>query len=867
MLKDEGKQPAGPAAQDGKFAALSTLAARVLLIERAWPPLVWVLAVAVLFLGASWLGVWLFAPRALRVIGVTLFALAALAALAPLARLRWPAGRDISARLDRDARASHRPATSLADTLANDHDDPGTRALWAAHQARLARSVEAIRVAAPAPRMAERDPYALRFGVALLAFAAAAAAGPELYGRFAAAFDWRGGDAAAAAAASRIDAWIDPPPYAGRPPVVIDFKTADEQKLTVPEDSTLVVHGQPDVVETRVEGAITAVKQKDGAPRKAPFERRWSIHGDGKATILRGGAKAAEVALAVTPARAPTIKLTEAPRANFSGSLTLAYRIEDHYGLTGARAEFARPHEGPGPAPRTLAPPPQAALQLPATADGVGEARTTADLSEHPWAGAKVTMTLSATSVSGKSGTSAPIEMTLPQRNFHNPLARALVEQRRNLILDPDHAPKRVEAALTGLTVAPQLFDTPASVFLGLNQASRSLEHARSDADLLDVASLLWAMALQIEDGDASKAERDLRAAEQALREALKRGASDEEIRKLMQNLREAANRFMSEMARNAEQDPDAPNMQSQDLDKMMDRMEETARNGAREDAEAMLDQMQDMFENMRRAREAEESPEERAMRKQIGELEKLLRDQQALRDDTFRSDQRDRAQRRARNRMAPGPDGEPQPDEDGPRSGLDQGEDESNPSANPDREGANPGDRTLERRQRELGDRLAELQRRLKSLGMKSEKGFGDAQGDMKEAEGDLKGGGSGQRGKSGKGAAVDAQGRAIEALRKGAQGLQQQMGEGEGQGRGKGKGRNGGYFARWGRSGEKPGDDPLGRGRLGDKGRDYGPLREMAGAAERARRVLEELRRRLADPARPRDERDYLERLMKRD
>ena len=59
-------------------------------------------------------------------------------------------------------------------------------------------------------------------------------------------------------------------------------------------------------------------------------------------------------------------------------------------------------------------------------------------------------MTLSATSLSGKTGTSAPIEVTLPQRTFRNPLARALVEQRRDLILDPDHAPKRVEAALTG---------------------------------------------------------------------------------------------------------------------------------------------------------------------------------------------------------------------------------------------------------------------------------------------------------------------------------------------------------------------------------------------------------------------------------
>ena len=195
--------------------------------------------------------------------------------------------------------------------------------------------------------------------------------------------------ALAASAASRIDAWIDPPPYAGRPPVVIDFKTADPQTLTVPEDSVLVVRGDPSLVETRVEGGISPSEQKGVSPGSAPTERRWTAHGGGKATILRGGAPAAVVVLDVTPAGAPTIATTEDPRANISGSLTLAYRTGDRFGLTGARADFARPHEGAGPAPRTLAPPPQAALQLPPTDNGVGEARTTVDLSEHPWAGAR----------------------------------------------------------------------------------------------------------------------------------------------------------------------------------------------------------------------------------------------------------------------------------------------------------------------------------------------------------------------------------------------------------------------------------------------------------------------------------------------
>jgi uncharacterized protein (TIGR02302 family) len=885
--------PDNPSIGGGRLAALAVWARRALLVERVWPPLVFALSVAILFLAASWAGAWQFAPRAVRIAGVVLFALGAGVALSPLVRLRRLATRDVLARLDRDAKVSHRPASSLADSLANDHGDPGTEALWAAHRSRLEREVDAIRVSPPSPRMAERDPFALRFGVALLAFAAAVVAGPEMYGRFASAFDWRSDEAQAAVAASRIDAWIDPPPYAGRPPLVIDFKTADPQTLTVPEDSVLVVHGDPSVVETRVEGGIAPSEQKNETPASAasnqktatpasaptasasaanaPTEKRWTIHGPGKATILRGGQPAAVAVLAVTPAGVPTIVSAEDPRANLSGTLTLAYQTQDRFGLASARADFARAHDGPGPAPRTLAPPPQAALQLPPTANGVGKGRTTVDLSEHPWAGAKVTMRLSAVSISGKTGESAPIEVTLPQRIFHNPLARALVEQRRNLILDPDHEPKRVATALTGLSVAPELFDIPANIYLGLKQAKTSLEHAHSDADLLDVASLLWAMAQQLENGDATQAQRDLRAAEQALREALQRGASDEEIKKLMQQLREAANRFMSEMARNSpESSPEDQNLQSQDMDRMMDQMEDTARNGSREDAQAMLDQMQEMFENMRSAQEGQESPAEREMRKQIGELEKLLRDQQALRDDTFRSDQKDRARKRTeRNQSSPDQDLQGEQDQDGSNA-PDQGDNDSDQSDQQNQDQADQGQQgqpQLGDRQQELRDRLAELQRKLKSLGMKGEKGFDDAQGDMKEAEGDLKGGQgkAGKNGQSGKGAAVDAQGRALEALRDGAQGLQKQM-EGQ-QGQGKGRNGRGNYVARRPRAGEMPGDDPLGRGAEGDKGREDGPLKQSAGAAERARRVMEELRRRLADPSRPVDERDYLERLMKRE
>ncbi len=824
MLRD-GKRPDH---EGSGLAALSRMAGAALFIERLWPPFVWGLSVSILFLAISWVGVWLVAPRTLRIAGVTLFTLSLAAALAPLLRQRWPGRRDVLARLDRDSGDAHHPATSFVDELANNRD-PVAQALWARHQAQLKRSVSTVRVALPKPFMAGRDPYALRFAVPLLAFGAASAAGPELYGRLVAAFDWRDGASTAAAAESRIDAWIDPPAYAGRPPMVITLGANEPQELKVFEDSVLVVRADSDIVQTRVEGKIEPIEGKPSIQHQQR-ESRWAIRGDGAATILgRGKASLAAIHFVVTPVAAPTIKLIEESRANLSGSVTLAYQINDGFGVTGAQAQFALPHDASKPAHRSLAEPPQASLQLPLSENGTGEGHTTADLSEHPWAGALVSMTLSAHSVTGRTGSSAPVETTLPQRTFHNPLARALVEERRDLILDPDHATKPVEAALAGLQVAPELFGVPSGVYMGLNQARTSLLNTRNDADLLNVAALLWAMASQIEDGDASQAERDLRDAEKALREALKKGASDDEITKLMQDLREAAKRFASEMARKAEQNGDQSARdtqgQTQDLDKLMDRMEEAARNGTREEAEALLNQMQDMFENLREAGEESESPAERALQKQMSEIDKLLHDQQSLRDDTFRSDQRDRERRRAKR--SDGEEGA-QPGGNGNPSRSHQGQADSQPDA----QQANPDNSPLEQRQRALRDRLAELQRQMKNLGMKGEKGFEDAEKHMGEAESDL--GGKRGQGKDGsmpqpgqpgdKGAAVEAQGRAIEAMREGADGMQKQMGQGQGKG-GRGKG---GYSARFQRPGEGSGDDPLGRGREGNLGRDEGSLGE---------------------------------------
>ena len=836
-----------PGSESGPARKLDALARRAgwaLLWERAWPSLAWTGALVAMFLAASWFGLWFAAPRFARIGGLALFALALFATLAPLARLRRPSRAQTLARLDGDAPDAHRPASDFDDRLANGMGDETTNALWALHRARLARRVDRLSLAPPTPGMAKRDPRALRFAAVLLALAAGWLAGSERYARVAAAFDWRG--ASASAAPARVDAWIDPPAYTNKPPLLLKVVGQEKpESVVAPENSVLIVRADPRLVETRIEGALSASTPDAPKPAAgAPSERRFVIHGDGKFTLLQGGSPMAAFAISATPSGKPTIALVDPPQSNLTGSLTLHYSIADPYGVAGAEAQFALPNAAGAPPTHSLVEAPKLGLPLP-PGNGVGDARTTSDLSEHPWAGAKVIMTLQATDVAGESGQSAPVALTLPQRHFSKPLARALVEQRRGLILDPDHNRSRLAKALDALMIAPEAFDTAPGVYLGLRTAKSTLDAARTDKDLVEVADLLWAMALQIEDGDASQALRDLRAAEQKLREALQRGASDEEIKALTKELRERAEEYMRELAQqNPSADPDDAPLDAQDLESMLDRMEDTARNGARDDAEAMLDQMQDMFENLKSGRAEPQDPAERELRKQMSELDKLLRDQQALRDKTFKRSQKKRSSRAQ-------PDGGAQP--------QDQQEQGSEP---------------LDQEQGDLRDRLAELQRRLKALGLQGEKGFDDAEGDMSEAEGDLKGdgpgsgdsdspdskGAMGRGGGKGDGDAVGAQGRAMQALREGAQGLQRQM---------QGAGGQSGRSLTMGRRGQRnqPGDDPLGRGPNGERGASEGQLHEGPAAAERARRVLQELRRRLADPNRPTDERDYLERLLRGD
>src|SRR5579864_4590878 len=198
------------------------------------------------------------------------------------------------------------------------------------------------------------------------------------------------------------------------------------------------------------------------------------------------------------------------------------------------------------------------------------------------------------------------------------------------------------------------------------------------------------------------------------------------------------------------------------------------------------------MMENLQTARPGAQYDEgDDDMMSALDELGDMIRKQQQLRDKTFKQGQ---DMRRDRQRQQQGP-------------GKQQFGD-------------------LRQDQQGLRDRLNKLLEQLRQRGLgnpgqqqgQDQKGQGQGEGGMDQlgSAGEAMGEAEGELGQGDADSAVDSQGRALEAMRKGAQGLAQQM-----QQNGTGMGQGPGQPGRNGRQRAQQDTDPLGRPM---RGREYG-------------------------------------------
>jgi hypothetical protein len=349
-----------------------------------------------------------------------------------------------------------------------------------------------------------------------------------------------------------------------------------------------------------------------------------------------------------------------------------------------------------------------------------------------------------------------------------------------------------------------------------------------------------------------------MRQAQERLSEAIRNGASPEEIQRLMDELRQATDDYIRMLAENMQpQDGDgtderdmAENQGQQitgdQIQQMMDEIQRLMEEGRMAEAQELLDQLSRMLENLQVTQgeggEGMQGPGGQAMRN----LQDTLRQQQGLSDEAFGDLQ---------EQFNPGGGGERQrPGENqGQEQGQNQGQD-GQQGEGQDGEGQGD-DRSLADRQEALRDQLRRqsqgpLPGQGTEEGRAAREALDQAGRAMEEAEEALRDGDLGR--------AIDRQAEAIENLREGLRGL----GDAIARENGDQTGQQGEAFGEAGR--EMP-RDPLGRS-MGSDGRIGTDENMLQGedVYRRAEELLGEIRRRSGEQTRPETERDYLRRLL---
>jgi uncharacterized protein (TIGR02302 family) len=789
--------------------------------ESLWRALWPVVVLAALFVALSLAGLWQSVSGYIHLTGLAAFAVATLALLLRrLPLIRVPSREQGRRRLETDSGTEHRPIQALEDQLANpDKSNPATRQLWLLSKHRAQEALAQLQPRWPRPGLAERDPRALRYAVGLMLFVGLMAAGSAAPNRLAQAFV---PDLSTPAPAARFEAWVTPPAYTGKAPVLLTAhgKSLDQQAkgenevtvFSVPVNSDLFVRlhggaGLPVLVmgdgPTSTAVAATAIDAQN-------HEMSGKLDQPISARLMQETRELAKWDFAIIPDEAPQAALEQEPTITARLALKIPLLATDDYGLASLRLSLTHADQ----------PPQFIEIPLPGQAPDVFRHKLFKDFTPHKWAGLPVTMVLEAEDAAGQTGRSQKQNITLPERPFEHPVARALIEQRKHL------ASMSVESRIVARTLRvisafPDEYDDDSVVTLSLRSAVRRLELNSSDKAVEEVIDILWDTALRIEDGVLSLAERALRKAEQNLMDALSRDASQAEIDRLTEELKQAMDRFlqamMEEMAKNPQQqnqanlpvDPNARSVNRQDLQSMLDRARELSRLGARDAAKELLSQLRNMLESLRAGnRQQRMSKRMQAGQKALGEMGKLMRRQQELMDQSLRRQQNGK--------------GKP-------------GDKQSKASA---------------AEQEALRRRLGEVMRQLGEARGKIPKQLGKAERAMRGAGKSLQNGEPGN--------AAPQQSTALQQMRAGAEALAKAMAGERGQQGLTGQGR----MPMPGRN-----TDPLGR-QMDAQGRhtDGDVKIPDESAIQRARKVLKELHNRASDLTRPRQEKDYLDRLLRR-
>lgn len=763
------------------------------------------------FLGCAWLDLFSLLPSVLHLLALALFTVAMLHTLwGTGAGWVLPSLEQAARRLEAANALPHYPYEALTAHPVNPQPNKALKTVWELHQARARTSLTRLRLPLPQLSIHGTDPHYIRLLTACFLVASLVAGRNEWGARLQRALTPTTTGQAFNATATQLTVWVTPPAYTGRPPLMLSEAgkpiSTDTSKHDIPAGSSLALR------LASSDSKPELMLDKGAIPFTASGTDSYSL--DlllPETTVLavkRGWTTLARWSVRIIPDQAPQIEWA-APPSNNNDDVQLHVKAQDDYGLKQLQVMMKLAVSSPGL--------PSAPVILPLSGAGRKsyDGKNSLPLATHVWAGMPVTMVAMATDQAGQTGESASVTVTLPEHRFTDPLAQELATARRNLLHDHEQYWKPTIGLLLSAFSQPERYRGDPRLLLGLRSTAARMYLDKDHAQLTAVTTILWQLALALDTGGMAEITDKLRQAQQELEQALANKEDAATIQQKLDQMQQALMEYMQTLARTMPQEtPDIPPDILEEAGKdfaeqMMQKAQEIqdlAQTGAHEAAAQKLRELQEMMDALHNAKPM--TAEQQADMQALKNIRDLIKQQEKLQEATGSKEQQ-------ANQTPPLPD--------------------------------DKGSAELSQQQTELRNQLGKLVDDIASRHPEPPPQMATADQGMKESAEELK-----QQSWSD---AKNAQGRTLKALKELSshmkQDLQRQI-------------------------------MVLPSGSAGEAGErrnpfDHGDQDDNKGATgevkipdkqdvQRARQILDELRRRSGEYERPKDERNYIERLLDR-
>lgn len=584
-----------------------------------------------------WLFGWIAAFICLWVAGYSSFTItlvfwlgATVLYLIGLSRFVVPKRADILRRVEIASDVKHRPLVSLKDIRIS----LGREEMWELEKDRQKTLLSKLRHSKPDLQLSRRDPFALRIAFILLLICAVFVMPSDIGPRIKAGLLLKNEKNEVSASVPFAQIKIIPPAYSGLKTIFLSGKS---KPLDILAGSTIQADVQKDwgVPKLKMGTETITLKQKDktdlwtveariprtdsikittfGIPR---FSRKINWHEDTPPIIGWNGE------IEVLP----------------TGEMRIPLKIADDFGVNKLtlRAILAADEEIP-----FFGSPLSMEKKMNLSIRGSTDIKPVFDTTGHVWAGKRASIIVEAEDFAGNVSETSPITVTLPERNFRNPLASQLASIRYDL-LNMHGVISNITDNIEAILYNPELYNWDTVVTLGLRSIDSRLHYDHEKESLESSASMMWSLALRLEDGRISETQTSLREALEKLQEAVQKGADKAELAALMQQVQQALVQHLQNLAQKLQQNGQMPPVSAEQktlsvdaLSSFLQKLQDDLAKGNSQSALQKLNELQQLAD-MLGSSAAQGMPKEmQEMMQNLEDLQNLIARQKSTMDKT----------------------------------------------------------------------------------------------------------------------------------------------------------------------------------------------------------------------------------------